>query len=85
MNPYKTNVRLWEEKDRQTETGGYIGQALCKYGVEAPLRKLFALDHPQFKVTYRPFDIGFNKDPFIFATLYGRLKIEKKPPGSAGD
>lgn len=76
-NPYKTNVQLWEEKTRRREPEDISGKPYVRYGIEAeaPLRKLFALDHPQFKVTYRPFDMVFNKDyPFIFATLDGRLR-----------
>lgn len=84
-NPYKTNLQLWEEKTGRREPEDISGKPYVKYGIEAeaPLRKLFALDHPQFKVTYRPFDMVFNKDyPFIFATLDGRLlEIEKKRRG----
>ena len=85
VNPYKTNVRLWEEKTGRREPEDISGKPYVRYGIdaEAPLRKLFALDYPQFKVTYRPFDMVFNKDyQFIFATLDGRLmEIEKKRRG----
>ena len=76
-NPYKSNLQLWEEKTGRREPEDISDKPYVKYGLEAeaPLRKLFALDYPQYKVTYRPFDIVFNKQyPFIFATLDGRLR-----------
>ena len=44
-------------------------------GDEAAIRRLFALDFPQYKVTYDEFGMIANEPdcPFIFATLDGEL------------
>lgn len=76
LNPYKTNVELWEEKVGIREPVDISDKPYVQYGIkaEAPLRELFALDYPQYKVGYKDFDMRYNKDyPFIFATLDGDL------------
>jgi putative phage-type endonuclease len=75
-NPYKTNVALWEEKTGRCIPEDIGDKPYVKYGIdaEAPLRKLFALDYSEYRVSYRRYDIVRNKDyPYIFATLDGRL------------
>jgi putative phage-type endonuclease len=75
-NPYKTNLQLWEEKTGRREPEDISGKPYVKYGIEAeaPLRKLFSLDYPCYRVSYKNFDMRFNKaHPFIFATLDGAL------------
>jgi len=79
LNPYKTNVELWEEKTGRRQPKDISDKPYVEYGHEAetPLRKLFALDFPQYEVSYVPYDVVHNeKYPFIFATLDGRL-VEK--------
>lgn len=76
MNPYKSNTELWEEKTGLREAEDIGHKPYVKYGIEAeaPLRKLFALDYPQYIVRYKSFDVRRNKQyPFIFATLDGAL------------
>ena len=76
MNPYKTNVELWEEKTGRREPEDISDKPYVKYGTEAEkhLRALFALDFPQYEVNYKDFDMRYNSDyPFIFATLDGEL------------
>ncbi len=76
MNPYKTNVQLWEEKTGCREAEDISEKPYVKYGIDAerPLRELFALDYPQYIVEYDEFDMHYNEQyPFIFATLDGRL------------
>jgi putative phage-type endonuclease len=76
MNPYKTNVELWEEKTGRREPEDISDKPYVKYGTEAEkhLRALFALDFPQYEVNYKDFDMRYNSDyPFIFATLDGDL------------
>lgn len=76
MNPYKDNVTLWREK-----TGGSVAEDISeksyvKYGTEAerPLRELFALDFPQYKVEYVENNMFLNdKFPFAHASLDGWL------------
>lgn len=75
-NPYKTNLQLWEEKTGRREPEDISGKPYVKYGLDAEkhLRGLFALDYPRYRVSYKNFDIRFNKSyPFIFATLDGAL------------
>jgi len=80
MNPYKTNIQLWEEKTGRREATDISDKPYVKYGIEAerPLRELFALDHPKYIIEYDEFDMHYNKQyPFIFATLDGRI-IERE-------
>lgn len=77
LNPYKTNVQLWEEKTgRKREDDSISNLACVKYGkeAEAPLRALFELDHPQYKIDYDEFRVYRNPIyPFIQGTLDGAL------------
>lgn len=80
LNPYMTNVQLFEYKTGIKEPEDIGDKPYVKYGLESEkyLRGLFALDFPQYKVGYKDFDIIRNeKYPFIFATLDGRL-IERE-------
>lgn len=78
LNPYLSNVDLWEIKTGRKKAPDISSDAHVAYGhaAEGPLRDLFALDYPQYEVTYGgAFDLVRNeKYPFIFATLDGRLK-----------
>lgn len=78
LNPYMSNVELWEIKTGRKKAPDISSDAHVAYGhaAEGPLRELFALDYPQYEVTYGgAFDLVRNeKYPFIFATLDGRLK-----------
>lgn len=77
LNPYKTNVQLWEEKTgRRAEDEGIGDLERVKYGkaAEAHLRELFKLDYPRYRVDYDEFFIHHNAEyPFIAATLDGVL------------
>lgn len=76
LNPYKSNLELWEEKTGIREREDISDKPAVKYGKEAEkhIRELFALDYPQYHVEYHEFDILYNDDyPFIFATLDGEL------------
>lgn len=85
-NPYMSNVDLWEIKTGRRTAADISNKACVQYGHEAegPLRELFALDYPQFEVTYGgAYDLVCNPDhPFILATLDGRLK--EKATGRLG-
>lgn len=54
MNPYKTNIELWEEKTGRKKPADISDKPYVKYGIEAEalLRELFKLDFPQYKVMY---------------------------------
>ena len=78
MNPYKSNVELWEEKTNRRIAEDISSKSYVKYGNDAEhlLRDLFILDYPQYEVNYNEFEMmakvkGY---PFIFATLDGGLK-----------
>lgn len=86
LNPYLSNVDLWEIKTGRKKAPDISSDAHVAYGhaAEGPLRELFALDYPQYEVTYGgAFDLVRNeKYPFILATLDGRLK--EKATGRLG-
>ena len=76
MNPYETNIDLWEQKTGRTVKEDISGKSYVKYGVEAEdhLRALFALDYPQYVVGYEPHNIWLNdRFPFAHASLDGWL------------
>lgn len=79
MNPYKSNVELWEEKIGKKQAEDISDKPYVKYGTEAEahLRALFALDFPQFKVSYEENNMWLNdKYPFAHASLDGWLEDE---------
>lgn len=84
MNPYKSNVELWEEKTGKKQAEDISDKPYVKYGTEAEahLRALFALDFPQFKVSYEENNMWLNdKYPFAHASLDGWLEDEQGRKG----
>ena len=85
-NPYMSNVDLWRLKTGRKQAQDISSNAHVQYGhdAEGPLRELFALDYPQYVVSYGgAYDMVHNPEhPFIFATLDGRLK--EKATGRLG-
>lgn len=78
-SPYMSNTDLWELKTGRRTAVDISEKPYVRYGniAEFYLRGLFALDYPQYEVTYDEFKMIRNPDyPFIFATLDGEL-IEK--------
>ena len=76
MNPYMTNVELWEYKTGRRKPEDISNQPYVKYGTEAEayLRGLFALDFPQYAVHYVENNIWLNdKKPWAHASLDGWL------------
>lgn len=75
-SPYMTALELYKLKRGQTEDKDLSDNERVAYGVAAEphVRALFALDYPQYEITYRPFDIYRSDEfPFIGATLDGEL------------
>lgn len=76
-NPYMSNTDLWHLKTGRRQAPDISSNAHVAYGhaAEGPLRELFALDYPQYEVSYGgAFDMVHNPDhPWLFATLDGRL------------
>lgn len=80
LNPYLSNVELWEQKTgrRMREDIGYKPYVLYGTKAEEHLRELFKLDFPQYEVGYEEHNIWVNPDfPFAHASLDGWL-LEKE-------
>lgn len=76
MNPWKTNVQLWEEKIGKAKAPDISDKDFVKYGVAAEplLRNMFALDFPEYEVEYFGDNMILNDDfPFGAASLDGEL------------
>lgn len=77
MNPWKSNVDLWKEKVGLVVPEDISDKPAVKYGkeAEAPLRRLFELDHPEYTVAYDQYGMIANDPgrPWLFATLDGDL------------
>lgn len=74
LNPYMTNVDLWEIKTGRRKQRDISNVSVVKYGTDAEkyLRELFKLDFPQYKVFYEEHNIWLNdKYPFAHASLDG--------------
>ena len=76
MNPYRSNVELWQIKTGQLEQEDISEKPYVKYGTEAEqyLRELFRLDFPEYTVCYEENNMFLNdKYPFGHASLDGWL------------
>lgn len=79
-NPWKTNIELWEEKTGRRVPEDISDKPYVKYGnqAEPSLRRLFALDFPEYKVGYKANNSYSNdKYPWARASLDGTL-VEKE-------
>lgn len=77
LNPYKTNIDLWREKTGRKEAPDISKEPFVKFGHDAEphLRELFALDFPQYEVSYVENNMFLNdKYPFAHASLDGWLR-----------
>lgn len=80
LNPWKTNVRLWEEKSGITKPEDISGKEVVKFGhaAEPLVRELFKLDHPDLRVFYKEHNMFLNdKYPFAHASLDGWYRTEE--------
>lgn len=77
LNPWKTNVELWEEKTFGVQQKVSSNKAI-EYGTKAekPLFQLFKLDFPQYKCVKTNQLLRNPEYPFIIGTLDGDL-VEK--------
>lgn len=76
MNPYRSNVELWQIKTGQMVPEDISDKPYVKYGTEAEqhLRELFKLDFPEYEVFYEENNMWTNsKYPFAHASLDGWL------------
>lgn len=77
LNPYKTNIDLWREKTGRQKAPDISKEPFVKFGHDAEphLRDLFALDFPQYEVSYVENNMYLNdKYPFAHASLDGWLR-----------
>lgn len=76
LNPYRTNVELWEEKVGLRKPEDISEKEFVKYGTlaEEHLRELFKLDFPQYEVEYIENNSVLNdRFPWAAASLDGML------------
>lgn len=76
MNPYRTNIELWQIKTGQLTAEDISDKPYVKYGTNAEdhLRELFKLDYPEYEVFYDENNMWLNdKYPFAHASLDGWL------------
>ena len=77
INPWMSNVDLWQIKTGRKQQEDIGNKAVVKYGVQAEeyLRKLFVLDYPEYELSYEPHNSFTCPDtPFLLASLDGWLK-----------
>lgn len=80
-NPYMTNTELWRIKTSKDTAEDISDNENVIYGTkaESALRKIFALDYPEYAVTYNEFRILTSIDfPFMSATLDGEIYSVKE-------
>jgi len=76
LNPYKSNVELFEEKTGRVIPEDISDKPYVRYGIEAEdhIRALFALDYPEYEVTHHDHRILRSRRwPFMQASLDGEL------------
>ena len=76
MNPYKTNIELFEEKTGRRVPEDISEKPYVIYGKKAEeyIRELFRLDHPEYQVEHHEFRILQSlSHPFMQASLDGEL------------
>lgn len=76
MNPYKTNIELFEEKTGRRVPEDISDKPYVQYGTlaEPLIRGLFALDYPEYEVFYHENRIlRSNRYPYMQASLDGEL------------
>lgn len=79
LNPYMSNVDLWELKTGAVEPEDISDKPYIKYGTQAEplLRDLFKLDFPQYEVFYEENNSFRNsKYPWALASLDGWIRDE---------
>lgn len=77
LNPYMSNVDLWEIKTGRKQQEDISGKSYVKYGTEAEkyLRELFKMDYPEYTVFYKENNMFLNDAyPWAHASLDGWIK-----------
>jgi putative phage-type endonuclease len=76
LNPYKTNIRLWEEKTGRRKADDVGDKAAVQFGrsAEEHITALYALDNPQYEIKTEPYKIYVHPQyPYIIGTLDGAI------------
>jgi putative phage-type endonuclease len=76
-SPWKSTQQLWREKVGLAEPEDISDNERVKYGTEAEehLRRLFALDYPEYALSFTPFKIiRHDEFPFLSVTPDGELE-----------
>ena len=76
LNPYKSNIDLFEEKIGRRVPEDISDKACVIYGKKAEeyIRELFRLDYPEYQVAHHEYRILQSKEyPFMQASLDGEL------------
>ena len=84
MNPYKSNIDLFEEKIGRRIPKDISGKPCVAYGKQAeePIRELFRLDYPEYQVEHHEFRILQSEAyPFMQASLDGELTDQEGRQG----
>ena len=79
LNPYMSNVDLWEIKTGRKESPDISNESFVKFGHDAEpfLREMFKLDYPEIKVCYMDNNMWLNdRFPYAHASLDGWLECE---------
>lgn len=77
MNPYKTNIELFEEKIGRSVPDDISDKPYVIYGKKAEeyIRELFKLDYPEYQVEHHEYRILQSVEyPFMQASLDGELE-----------
>ena len=77
LNPWTSNLDIYNYKTGKDVAPDISDKAVVKYGhdAEASIRRLFALDHPEYKVCYKANNSWTNADyPWAQASLDGWLE-----------
>lgn len=84
MNPYKTNIELFEEKTGRRIPEDISDSPYVRYGTMAEplIRQLFLLDYPEYQVCHHENRIlRSRKYPFLQASLDGELEDQEGRKG----
>lgn len=80
LSPWMTSRDLWEIKCGLKEREDLSGNPLIEQGhrMEGAIRELYKAYHPDYKVTYHPYDLLYQSErPWLFATLDGEIVDDK--------
>ena len=84
MSPWMTADELWQIKTGNKARPDLSDNPLVQQGkhMENAIRELYKAYHPDYKVTYHPYDLLYQEErPWLFATLDGEITDNNGRPG----